>query len=279
MNQIDGTSRVQQPDDVIQIEGLTKQFGHITALRGVDLTLRKGEVLGLVGDNGAGKSTLLKILAGVTTASSGSVVLDGKSVTLDSPGAARKAGIETVFQDLALALDLSVASNLFLGRERVRAGIGRWIGWLDRKGMAQESMNILSKVGINRPDTGASCEGLSGGQRQAVAIARAMTWKPDVLLLDEPTAALGVAETARVSQIIRDINAEGTSTILVSHNIPQVHDLCDRVAVLWRGTIIAVLERAGRTTDEIVRWITGAAMVTLGGSGNDDSQGRSNVNV
>lgn len=253
-------------DELIRISSLAKQYGHVTALRNVELSLRSGEILGLVGDNGAGKSTLLKILAGVTTPTSGTITLAGRDITLESPAAARRSGIETVFQDLALSLDLSVASNLFLGRERTVSGIGRRFGWLDRKSMARESMEILAKVGINRPDVAASCEGLSGGQRQAVAIARAMTWKPRVLLLDEPTAALGVAETARVAKIIRDINAEGTSTILVSHNIPQVHELCDRVAILWRGTIIAILDRTGRTTDEIVRWITGAAMITLGAS-------------
>lgn len=263
-------------DDLIAVDGLTKEYGHITALRGVNLTLRRGEILGLVGDNGAGKSTLLKILAGVIAPTSGSIHLEGKHVALGTPAAARRHGVETVFQDLALALDLSVASNLFLGRERTRKGAGGWLarlGWLDRKAMHAESEQILARVGINRPDTHSSCEGLSGGQRQAVAIARAMTWNPKVLLLDEPTAALGVAETARVSQIIRDINAEGTSAILVSHNIPQVHDLCDRVAILWRGTVIAILDRRERTTDEIVRWITGAAMVTLDNPSRKEASG------
>ena len=238
--------------------GLAKRFGPLTALRGADLSLRAGEVVGLVGDNGAGKSTLTSLLSGAAPPSEGELLVDGEVTELRSPAVARAHGIETVFQDLALAPDLSVADNFFLGREQLSKG--RLFGWLDRREMRRRCTEELERLSVRVSSVDAPCRALSGGQRQAIAIARAIIWSKSVLLLDEPTAALGVAQQAQVAGLIRKAADDGIAVMLVSHNMQQVIDLCDRVLVLFQGTIIADLDRGSYGVEDLVAWITGAKL-------------------
>ena len=252
---------------LIEARGIEKHYGRVVALNGVDIALHRGEVVGLVGDNGAGKSTLLKILAGAISPSAGTLSVAGEEVELRSPLEARTRGIETIYQDLALASDLSVADNVFLGREVVRRGPLGWLGWLNEKEMARETRSALERLGIRidgrsgsrASGSSAICGALSGGQRQAVAIARTIAWSPRVLLMDEPTAALGIEEQDKVAELIRKVHADEIPVLLISHNLPQVHELCNRVVVLRRGRVVANLRREEATVEEMVMWITGAA--------------------
>lgn len=243
---------------------ITKHYGSVHALRGVDLQVRSGEVVGLVGDNGAGKSTLVNILAGALQPSSGSLTVSGQEVSFRSALEARNRGIETVYQDLALAPDLAVWANLFLGRERMRKGILGHLGWLDRKAMQQEAQTNLERTRIRIGSVQSKAGQLSGGQRQAIAVGRAVAWGSRILLMDEPTAALGVEQQEKVGELIRSVSGEGLPVLLVSHNLPQVHRLCDRILVLFQGQLIADLRPAECSLEEIVSWITGAALVRNG---------------
>src|SRR4051794_40335245 len=225
---------------VVEGRGLWKHYGALTALRDVDLTLHAGEVVGLVGDNGAGKSTLTGLLSGAQLPSEGEIRIHGETTVLRSPADARDQGIETVFQDLALSPDLSVADNLFLGREQL-SGRGRVFGWLDRREMRRRCEQELERLSVRVSSVSAPCRALSGGQRQAIAIARAIVWSRSVLLLDEPTAALGVEQQEQVGRLIRQAAGDGLAVMLISHNMQQVIDLCDRVVVLFQGAIIADL--------------------------------------
>jgi len=244
----------------LEARGITKRFGSIYALRGVDIQLNAGEVVGLVGDNGAGKSTLVNILSGVLSPTTGTVLVDGAEVSFKTPIDAREAGVETVYQDLSLAPDLSIWANMFLGRERVVSGpLGR-LGWLDRKHMIGASAQSLTETNIRIASVFSRVGSLSGGQRQAVAVGRAVSWGSRVLLLDEPTAALGVEQQARVGQLIKQVAAKGIAVLLISHNLPQVYDVCDRVVVLFRGETVANLTTSETEIDEIVGWITGSAL-------------------
>lgn len=244
----------------LETRGVTRRFGSIYALRGADLRLNPGEVVGLVGDNGAGKSTLVNLLSGVLSPTSGSILVDGAEVTFRNPIDAREAGVETVYQDLSLAPDLSIWANMFLGREKVVPGpLGR-IGWLDRKHMIASSTQNLTETNIRIASVYSRVGSLSGGQRQAVAVGRAVSWGSRVLLLDEPTAALGVEQQARVGELIKQVAAKGIAVLLISHNLPQVYEVCDRVVVLFRGETVANLTTSEIEIDEIVGWITGSAM-------------------
>jgi ABC-type sugar transport system ATPase subunit len=245
---------------VIEARGVTKRYGPATALAGVDLTVGVGEVVGLVGDNGAGKSTLVKILSGALAPTSGEIRIDGEPVRLHTSLDARRLGIETVYQDLALAPDLTVAENIFIGRELVRHGPSRLFGVLDRKSMNREAKAQLDRLRIRIDSVTDRADSLSGGQRQAIAVARAVAWGRRVVLMDEPTAALGVEEQQKVGELIAEVSARGTPVLLVSHNIPQVHEVCDRVVVLLHGRAVADLPRHDRTVDDIIAWITGAAL-------------------
>jgi ABC-type sugar transport system ATPase subunit len=245
---------------VIATRGITKHFGSVQALRGVDLEVYGGEVLGLVGDNGAGKSTLVNILSGAFQPNSGSMFVDGKQVTFGSSLEARRAGIETVYQDLSLAPDLSVWANIFLGREQAVKGPLRLVGWLDRKAMAREAEADLERTRIRIGSVKALAGRLSGGQRQAIAVGRAVAWGSKVLLMDEPTAALGVEQQAKVGELVRSVSDQGVPVLLISHNLPQVHALCDRVLVLFQGRVVADLRPADVSVEEIVSWITGASL-------------------
>ncbi|HEY5333089.1 MAG TPA: ATP-binding cassette domain-containing protein, partial [Solirubrobacterales bacterium] len=212
----------------------------------------------LVGDNGAGKSTLLKILAGTVTPDEGEILLDGEPVSFRSPHEATEAGIATVYQDLALALDLDVTSNFFLGREASAAsGPRRWVGWLDRRRMRKETREALDRVHINIPDLNKEAGLLSGGQRQAIAIARAVNWCDRILLLDEPTAALGVEQQREVINLIEKVTEMGIATVLVSHQLPHVLEVADEVVVLRRGRLTATLTAEQASAERLLGLITG----------------------
>ena len=245
---------------VVSVRGITKHFGSIRALRGVDLDIFPGEVVGLVGDNGAGKSTLVNILSGALQPNSGSVHLDGKKVTFTSPLEARRLGIETVYQDLSLAPDLSVWANIFLGRERTARGLLGRLGWLDRKAMAAEAERDLERTRIRIGSVHALAGRLSGGQRQAIAVGRAVAWGSRIVLMDEPTAALGVEQQERVAELVSSVASQGVPVLLISHNLPQVHRICHRVAVLFQGKVVADLRPAESSVEEIVSFITGASV-------------------
>lgn len=218
----------------LEMKNIKKSFGNIKSLQGVDLQLRKGEVLGLVGDNGAGKSTLMKTLSGVVIPDEGEFYFEGKKVKIDSPKAAKDLHIETVFQDLSLCDTLDVASNMFLGREPVKF-MGRLI---DRKTLHERAREELDKLGIDISSTRLKVENMSGGQRQAVAIARAMLFKPKVLVMDEPTAALGVKEVNMVLKLIKTVKAQGVSVVLITHRLQDLFEVCDRIMVLYEGRCI-----------------------------------------
>ncbi|TML88947.1 MAG: sugar ABC transporter ATP-binding protein [Actinobacteria bacterium] len=249
---------VSQP--VIEARGITKRYGALTALHGVDLSVRPGEVVGLVGDNGAGKSTLIKILSGALEPTDGAVLIDGRQADLRSPLHARQQGIETVYQDLALAPDLTVAENLFIGRELKRADLRRFVGTLDRKRMNRHAQEQLERLRIRIDAVTDRADTLSGGQRQAIAVARAVAWGRRIILMDEPTAALGVEEQQKVAELIDEVRRAGTPVLLVSHNIPQVHEICDRIVVLFHGRVVADLNRNDVDIEDVVMWITGAAL-------------------
>ena len=250
---------VQKPP-YVEVRGVTKRYGSIFALRGADIELAPGEIVGLVGDNGAGKSTLVNILSGVLALTTGSIFVDGKEVNLRTPLESRKAGIETVYQDLSLAPDLSIWANMFLGREEVVSGPFGKLGWLDRKSMIAKSTASLNDTNIRVASVLSRAGRLSGGQRQAVAVGRAVSWGTRVLLLDEPTAALGVEQQHRVGELIKQVAANDIAVLLISHNIPQVYEICDRVVVLFRGETVANLKTSEIEIDDIVGWITGSAL-------------------
>lgn len=246
---------------VLRAEGIRKSFGPVTALAGIDFEIHRGEVVGLLGDNGAGKSTLVKILSGVLSPDAGQIFLEGRRVNLQSPEMARSLGIETVFQDLALADDLDVATNVFLGRERTGEGFWRRaLGVLDYPAMRRETAEGLKRLGISIPPYGRPVMRLSGGQRQAVAIARAIIWGSRLILMDEPTAALGVPETELVMQLVRRVREEGVPVVLITHNLPQAFHVCDRLVVLRHGKVAAVSRVEEATTDQVVAWMTGSGV-------------------
>jgi len=260
------TSSAIQP--VIEVRSITKRYGSVQALRDVSFAVNPNEVVGIVGDNGAGKSTLVNILAGALQPTSGTILVNGHETEFKSPTDAREAGIETVYQDLALAPDLSIWANLFLGRERTVSGPLRFVGWLDRKSMMEKSTTDLDRTRIRVSSVTAKVGRLSGGQRQAVAVGRAVAWGSRVILMDEPTAALGVEQQAKVGELIVNVRDQGLPVVLISHNLPQVYEICDRVVVLFHGRVIAELRPKDSSIDEIVAFITGSAILpTVGRKG------------
>ena len=229
---------VQTETPLVEMRGIEKFYGRIHALKGVSLTIRKGEIVGLLGDNGAGKSTLIKVLSGAVPYSSGEISIKGRDVTLRSTNDAINAGVETIYQDSALVTQLSIARNLFLGRE-LRKG-SRFFDWMDQDEMNRVAADLLRRVGITKdiPPT-TPIGSLSGGERQAVAIARAMYFDSDIIILDEPTNNLGVAETQGVLKFVRDARDSGHSCIFIAHNIHHVFQVVDRMVVMRRGEIVA----------------------------------------
>jgi simple sugar transport system ATP-binding protein len=244
---------VEAPAALVRLDRVRKEFGAVVALQEVSLEVGAGEIVALVGDNGAGKSTLVKMIAGVHQPTSGEIVLDGKPVRLANPNDSRRQGIEVVFQDLALADNQPVYMNMFLGRELVRGPLRR----LDRARMATETQQLLDDLDVRIPSPRATIRDLSGGQRQGVAIGRATHWAQRLVLMDEPTAALGVQETARVEEIILRMRDRGRAILIVSHSLDQVFRISDRICVLRRGAQVGVRETAGTSGDEIVALITG----------------------
>ena len=258
---ISGAGRPQaaiQPGEMIlRTEGLTKHYGGVHALVDCNFEIRKGEHVAIMGDNGAGKSTFVRQITAVEQRTGGKVWFDGRYVDFKGPLEAREAGIETVFQTLALADHLDVPDNLFLGREKILFNLGPF-SILDYKGMREATMAGLKKTGVKIPNIRNTIQHMSGGQRQCVAIARTATFHSKLTIMDEPTAALGVQETAQVENIIRTLKAQGEPLILISHNMRQVMDLCDRIVVWRRGRICANLRTAETTGEEVVAYITGA---------------------
>jgi ABC-type sugar transport system ATPase subunit len=245
---------------VLEARGVSRYYGSVAALQNVNLHVHRGEVVGLVGDNGAGKSTLLKILCGAVRPTEGQLLVDGEEVSFTAPRESRERGIEVVYQDLALATELSIADNIFLGREKRRSGPLSALRLLDRQGMATEAKTTLDSLGIEIDDVDVRTGLLSGGQRQAVAVARAVIWGSRLLLLDEPTAALAVMEQRKIGALIQEVARQNVGVVLVSHNLRQVVELCDRIVVLLRGHLVADLDAKTTTVEDVVRWITGAAI-------------------
>ena len=249
------------PAPLLEARGIQKHFGHVVALQEGNFQLAPNEVHAIVGDNGAGKSTLIKVISGVYHADGGELLLDGKPITIDNPREARQLGIETVYQDLALADHLDAAANLFLGREEYLKPPLSWFGFLDRKTMrrrAQEEMKRL-KIGIKSVDQ--AVVNLSGGQRQAVAVARAIAWGTRIVIMDEPTAALGVRESSMVLELIKEVRSQGIAIIMISHNLPEVFAVSDRITVLRLGRTITTMNTKDTSLEAIVGMMTGALEV------------------
>ena len=251
-------ARQNRPGAVLEARGIVKRYGHVEALRGVDFEAHAGEVTALIGDNGAGKSTLVKILSGVTAATSGEILIDGKPVSFASPADAHASGIETVYQDLSVAPDLSPAANLFMGRERLLPGWRGRLGFLDNASMRRESAAAFERLKVTLKDLDAPIVSLSGGQRQSVAICRSILWAKRVVFMDEPTAALGVLQTGRTLDLIRRIRDTGVAVVLISHNMRDVIDIADTIEVLRLGRRITRLRNDGVTVQDLVGAMTGA---------------------
>jgi len=244
-------------EPLLQARGIVKHYGHVEALRGADFDVFPGEIVALIGDNGAGKSTLVKILSGSEQADEGEIILDGHGVQVSSPLEAQRLGIETVYQDLALAPDLDGAANLYFGREIVRRGpLGR-LGFLDDSAMHAGARKAFAELGVDLQNAQSPVANLSGGQRQSVAVARSVAWANKVIFLDEPTAALGVVQTARVLDVIRRIRDRGIPVVLISHNMPQVLQVADRIEVLRLGRRVARFNARGATMEQLVAAMTG----------------------
>lgn len=241
---------------VLEARGISRHFGGVKALDEVSFRVYPGEICALIGDNGAGKSTLTKILSGADHSDSGSLALDGKPVVFDSPGSAQQYGISTVYQDLALAPELTPVDNLFLGHEELKSGLAGKLGMLNRGSMRRKAVEQFTRLGVNLRSLSVPVSSLSGGQRQSVAIARAAMWAGRVIFMDEPTAALGVVQTERVLQLIRQVRDTGIAVVLISHNMPQVLEIADRVEVLRLGRSVAQMPIAGLRVDDLVSLMT-----------------------
>ncbi|HEX4724310.1 MAG TPA: ATP-binding cassette domain-containing protein [Pseudonocardiaceae bacterium] len=243
---------------VLEARNLVKRYGSVEALRGASFSARAGEVVALIGDNGAGKSTLVKCLSGAEYPDSGEIVLDGKVITLDSPTSARAHGIETVYQDLAVAPDLDPAANLFLGRELRRGGLLGRLGMLDKVEMRRRAVAEFARLGVQLQSVEVPIGALSGGQRQSVAVARSVVWASKVVFMDEPTAALGVVQRERVLDVIKRVRDTGVSGVLISHTMPEVLAVADRIEVLRLGRRVARFTAAEATLEQLVGAMTGA---------------------
>jgi simple sugar transport system ATP-binding protein len=243
---------------LLEARGIVKRYGHVTALDGADFAVTAGEVTALIGDNGAGKSTLVKVLSGVIAHDEGEILLKGRPVALESPQHARSLGIETVFQDLALAPELGPAENAFVGRELLKPGLLGRLGVLDKAEMRRQAYESFTSMGTDVKDLDAPVAALSGGQRQSVAICRSIMWANEVIFMDEPTAALGVRQTRKVLELIRRVADRGVAVVLISHNMPEVLQAADRVEVLRLGRRVARLKSAETNVEELVGAMTGA---------------------
>jgi simple sugar transport system ATP-binding protein len=247
---------VQQP--LLEARGICKSYGHVEVLRDVDFTVHPGEVTALIGDNGAGKSTLVKILSGALSPDRGEILVGGRPTSFHSPVHAREMGIETVYQDLALAPELGSAENAFAGREILKPGFLGRLGVLDRREMRRQAEEAFVSMGTDVKDIEAPVATLSGGQRQSVAICRSVMWADKVIFMDEPTAALGVRQTGKVLELIRRVADRDIAVVLISHNMPEVLQVADRVQVLRLGQRVADIDAAGATVEQLVGAMTGA---------------------
>jgi ABC-type sugar transport system ATPase subunit len=245
--------------NVLEARGIARRFGAVVALADASITLRRHEVLGLVGDNGAGKSTLLKILSGVLPADAGEILLEGSAIQIRSAQDAMEAGIETVYQDLALVDTMTAYQNVYLGREELATNsVMRFFNFVDDRAMRVRARQVLDSLAVKVPSVNVTVKGMSGGQRQCLAIARALLWGRRIVILDEPTAALGVRETEQVLDVIRDLRKHDVSVIVVSHNMQQVMSVADRITVMRLGRTIATRTVNDTKVSEIVGLITGA---------------------
>lgn len=245
---------------VVEMRNIKKSFGAVQALRGVDLTLHHNEVLGLVGDNAAGKSTLMKVLSGAYIPDEGEIFIEGKKVHFNNPLDARRIGIEMVYQDLALANNLDITANVFLGREAVSTQIGPF-GIMDSHRMEQSAAQLLSRLKIDIPSVRLLVERLSGGQRQAVAIARATAFNSKVIIMDEPTAALSVAAISKVLDLVRELKAQGASIIIISHRLEDIYSVCDRMMIMRQGRKVRDCPVSGEINEfreSVVAYLIGA---------------------
>jgi len=247
------------PEPLLEARKIVKSFGRVQALNGANFTVYPQEVVALVGDNGAGKSTLVKTLVGVHPPDSGEILFGGRDVEIPSPHAARDLGIETVYQDLSLAAELDPAANMYLGREIKRQGLLGRLGFLDTRAMRRRSDEAFRELGVRIQDTSAPVANMSGGQRQGIAICRAVTWASKVVFMDEPTAALGVVQTRNVLDQIKRVREHGLSVVLISHNMPEVFEVADRIEVLRLGRRVARLRPEDVSMEDIVAAMTGAS--------------------
>jgi fructose transport system ATP-binding protein len=246
---------------ILSARGIHKSYGNVTAIDGADFDLYPGEILAVIGDNGAGKSSLIKVLSGATIPDSGTVSLDGEEVRFKSPLEARRAGIETVYQDLAVAPALDIATNLFLGREKKRAGpLGSVFRMIDHKAMNAEADKQMKALQIGIRSMSQAVETLSGGQRQGVAVARAAAWARKLVIMDEPTAALGVKESAQVLELIKRVRDNGLPVILISHNMPHVFEIADRIHIHRLGKRVAIVNPKETSMHDVVGIMTGAVV-------------------
>ena len=249
---------MQDRQPILRAVELYKHFGGLVAVDQVSLEIYPGEVIGLVGDNGAGKSTLIKMISGVYRPDGGQIFLDGSEMTFASPAEARGRGIETIYQDLALCENLDATVNIFLGREPVHKFLGL-IDVVDRRSMLKESRNVLDQLDIQIPNLRRPIRQMSGGQRQSVAIARAVYWNARLMIMDEPTAALGVAEQRKVLALVHTLRDRGVPVIIVSHNMQDVFAVADRIVVMRRGRKVGERAANATTTDELVSLMVGTA--------------------
>jgi fructose transport system ATP-binding protein len=266
---------MSSPAPILEARGLVKKYGQVVALNGADFELYPGEILAIIGDNGAGKSTLIKALSGALQPDEGEISLGGERITFRSPRDAQRAGIETVYQDLAVAPALDIASNVFLGRETRRRGpLGGLLRLLDKRGMRRAAARQFEELGIGIQSIGEPVENLSGGQRQGVAVARAAAWAQRLVIMDEPTAALGVKETGQVLDLIKRVRDRGLPVILISHDMPHVFELADRIHIMRLGRRVAVVTPKSHTMSEAVAIMTGATPSRLDNAstrkGNDE---------
>jgi simple sugar transport system ATP-binding protein len=246
------------PEPLLEARDVIKSFGKVQALRGVNFTVYPQEVVALIGDNGAGKSTLVKTLVGVHPPDSGQIFFEGEPVSIDTPQDSRGLGIETVYQDLALAAEIDPAANMFMGRELMRSGVLGKLGFLDKVEMRRRSDKAFKDLGVKIQDTSARVANMSGGQRQGIAICRAVTWARKVVFMDEPTAALGVVQTRNVLDQIKRVREHGLSVVLISHNMPEVFEVADRIEVLRMGARVARLKPQDVSMEDAVAAMTGA---------------------
>lgn len=260
VNESGAAATIEAPSGtpILEARNITKTYGHVQALEGANFSVYPGEVVALIGDNGAGKSTLTKVISGVIRPDGGELLFDGRPVDIGSPAAAQQLGIETVFQDLALAPDLDGAANVYMGRELMKPGLLGKLGVLDKKSMKAGAEKAFRDLGVAVKDADAAVAYLSGGQRQGVAVARAASWANRVIIMDEPTAALGVVQTANVLDVIRRVRESGVAVVLISHNMPDVLSVADRIEVLRLGKRVAVFSRDEATLESLVGAMTGA---------------------